>query len=109
MDMVDKMIGMCEKHNMNMTVCGCLSKPLREGNKKGGLNKPPTTPKPAPPKGQKPQKKDTVNTCFVCDKEIPPGPSFCSEECENTDPKESTVWPTTDQLIDLDGTAVYIL
>src|ERR1700726_1006814 len=27
-------------------------------------------------------KADQIDTCLVCGKEIPPGPDFCSNECE---------------------------
>jgi ribosomal protein L24E len=26
--------------------------------------------------------KDNIDQCLVCGQEIPPGPDFCSEECE---------------------------
>lgn len=25
---------------------------------------------------------DTIDSCVICGKEIPPGPDFCSDECE---------------------------
>jgi hypothetical protein len=35
--------------------------------------------------------KDNIDTCLVCDTEVPPGPDFCSSECEErakNEPKE---------------------
>jgi hypothetical protein len=34
---------------------------------------------------------DNIDTCLVCDTEVPPGPDFCSAECEEkakNEPKE---------------------
>jgi ribosomal protein L24E len=38
---------------------------------------------------------DNIDTCLVCGKEIPPGPDFCSAECETYFALEGPMLKTT--------------